>query len=166
MVRLRGLLRRFLSCFVVAVLMFLVCVASARVFAVDVADEARMKIEGAELRVVVCYEVVVQAESAGGNVSELAGVLNEAGVLLSQARAAFERGEFDLAVEFSSNCTARLVGFTEKGLALRDSAVRERDLDFWVNIFGSVVGTEAVVVAGWALWVFSRRKRRVDGSAV
>jgi hypothetical protein len=108
----------------------------------------------------------VLAEGAGGNVTELAGVLNEAGVLLSRARVAFENGEYDLVVEFSSNCTGMLVGFTDRAVTLRDSAARERSLDFMVNVVGSVAGTVAVIFAGWVLWVHLKRKYGKAGSAV
>jgi hypothetical protein len=137
-----------------------------RVSAVATADEAQAAVDGAEARVIACYGAVVQAEGAGGNVTELAGVLSEAGVLLSQARVAFENGEYDLAFEFSSNCTDRLAGFTDRAVTLRDSAAQERILDFMVNVVGSTVGAVAVVVAGWVLWVYLKRKYGQAGSAV
>ena len=159
-------MRGFLVCFVVLVLMLFVVDVPVRVFAVATADEARVAVDGAEARVIACYGAVVEAEGAGGNVTELAGVLNEAGVLLSWARVAFENGEYDLASEFSSNCTGMLAGFTDRAVTLRDSAAQERSLDFMVNIVGSTVGAVAVVVAGWVLWVYLKRKYGKAGSAV
>jgi hypothetical protein len=79
---------------------------------------------------------------------------------------AFENGEYDLAFEFSSNCTGMLAGFTDRAVTLRDSAARERSLDFMVNIVGSVAGTVAVIFAGWVLWVYLKRKYGKAGSAV
>jgi hypothetical protein len=146
--------------------MLSVAAVPVRVFAVATADEARAAVDGAEARVIACYGAVVLAEGAGGNVTELAGVLNEAGVLLSRARVAFENGEYDLAFEFSSNCTDRLAGFTDRAVTLRDSAARERSLDLMVNVDGSIVGAVAVVVAGWILWVYLKRKYGEAGSAV
>jgi hypothetical protein len=151
---------------VVLVLMLSVAAMPVRVFAVATADEAQAAIDGAEARVIACYGAVVEAEGAGGNVTELAGVLDEAGALLSQARVAFENGEFDVAVEFSSNCTGMLAGFTDRTVTLRDSAAQERSLDFMVNIVGSVAGTVAVIVAGGVLWVYLKRKYGQAGSAV
>jgi len=161
------LLRGFLLLTVVVlVLMLSVAAMPVRVFAVATADEARAAIDGAQAQIITCYGAVAEAEGAGGNVTELAGALNEAGGLLSQARVAFENGEYDLAAEFSSNCTGMLAGFTDRAVTLRDSAARERSLDLMVNVDGSIVGAAAVVVAGWILWVYLKRKYGQAGSAV
>lgn len=151
---------------VVLVLMLSVAAMPVRVFAVATADEAQAAVDGVQAQIITCYGAVVEAEGAGGNITELAGVLNEAGALLSWARVAFENGEYDLAVEFSSNCTGMLAGFTDRAVTLRDSAALERSLDFMVNIVGSVAGTVAVIFAGWVLWVYLKRKHRQAGSAV
>ena len=151
---------------VVLVLMLSVAAMPVRVFAVATVDEAWAAVDGAQAQIITCYGTVAQAESAGGNVTELARVLNEAGVLLSQARVAFESGEYDLTVELSSNCTGMLVEFTDRAVTLRDSAARELSLDFMVNIVGSVAGTVAVIFAGWVLWVYLKRKYGQAGSAV
>jgi hypothetical protein len=151
---------------VVLVLMLSVAAMPVRVFAVATADEAQAAIDGAQAQIITCYGAVAETERAGGNVTGLAGVLNEAGALLSWARVAVENGEFDVAVEFSSNCTGMLVGFTDRAVTLRDSAARERSLDFMVNIVGSVAGTVAVIFAGWVLWVYLKRKHGQAGSAV
>ena len=151
---------------VVLVLMLSVAAMPVRVFAVATADEARAAVDGVQAQIITCYGAVAEVEGAGGNVTGLAGVLNEAGALLSWARVAFENGEYDLAVEFSSNCTGMLVGFTDRAVALRDSAARERSLDFMVNVVGSVAGTVAVIFAGWVLWVYLKRKYGQAGSAV
>jgi len=161
------LLRGFLLLTVVVlVLMLSVAAMPVRVFAVATADEALAAIDGAQAQIITCYGAVAGVEGAGGNVTGLAGVLNEAGALLSQARVAFENGEYDLAVEFSSNCTGMLVGFTDRAVTLRDSAAHERSLDFMVNVVGSVAGTVAVIFAGWVLWVYLKRKYGQAGSAV
>lgn len=160
---LRGFLVR--SVVVLGLMLFVVDVP-VRVFAVATADEAQAAVDGAQAQIITCYGAVAEAEGAGGNVTELAGVLNEAGVLLSRARVAFENGEYDLAVEFSSNCTDRLAGFTDRAVTLRDSAVQERYADFMVNVVGSVAGTVAVIVAGWVLWFYLKRKYGQAGSAV
>jgi hypothetical protein len=59
-----------------------------------------------------------------------------------------------------------LVGFTDRAVTLRDSATRERYVDFMVNIVGSTVGAVAVVVAGWVLWIYLKRKYGKVGGAV
>jgi alkylated DNA nucleotide flippase Atl1 len=166
-VGLRGLLRGFLLLTVVVlVLMLSVAAMPVRVFAVATADEAQAAVDGVQAQIITCYGAVAEVEGAGGNVTGLAGVLNEAGALLSWARVAFENGEYDVAVEFSSNCTGMLVGFTDRAVTLRDSATHERYVDFMVNVVGSTVGAVAVVVAGWVLWIYLKRKYGKAGSAV
>ena len=161
------MLRRFLlRAVVVLLLMLSVAAMPVRVFAVATADEAQVAIDGVQAQIITCYGAVAGVEGAGGNVTGLAGVLNEAGALLSWARVAFENGEYDLAVEFSSNCTGMLVGFTDRAVTLRDSAARERYVDFMVNVVGSVAGTVAVMAVGWGLWIYLKRKYGKAGSAV
>lgn len=128
------------------------------VFAVASEVDAVSAVDVARVRLVGCYGVLVGAESAGGNVSVLAGVLDEAGGLLSGAEVALKRGDFDVAVELSSDCVSKLEGFNETAIALRDDASRQRYLDFMVNVVGSVVGTSVVVVGGWGAWVYLKRK--------
>lgn len=126
MAGLRYLLRKFLLCTVAVLVLMLPVAAPERVFSVATADEASAAIDVAQAVVTSCYQALVRAENAGGNVTELAGVLDGAGALLSRARVAFGRGEFDVAVEFSVNCRVELNGFTDRATALRDSAVQER----------------------------------------
>jgi hypothetical protein len=43
-----------------------------------------------------CYLAVATADKAGGNVTDLLSTLQYAGMLLSKANLAFERGDFEL----------------------------------------------------------------------
>jgi len=147
-------------------MVLLVFVSGVHVCAAVSADETRVAVESAEARVVVCYKAVADAENAGGNVTELAAVLNSAGDLLSQAKAAYYSGEFDVSFELASNCTALLDGFTDRATALRDNAAEERHLDFMVNVVGSAVGAVAVVIAGWVLWIHLKKRYWNAGSVV
>ena len=151
---------------VVLVLMLSVAAMPVRVFAVASVDEAQAAIDGAQARLVTCYEAAVQAENAGGNVTELASVLNGAGALLSQARVASENGEYDLAVNFASNCTDMLEGFAERADTLTVSAAQGGFFDFMVNVVGSTVGAVTVVIAGWILWISLKKRYEKVGSAV
>lgn len=159
-------MRKSLVCFLaVFVLVFFVVYASACVFAVATADEAQAAIDVAQARLVTCYEATVQAENAGGNVTELASVLNGASAFLSQARVASENGEYDLAVNFASNCTDILEGFAERADTLAISAAQGQFFDFMVNVIGSAVGAVAVVIAGWVLWINLKKGYEKVGSA-
>jgi hypothetical protein len=144
----------------------LVFVLGVHVCAAVNADEARVAIESAEARVVVCYKATADAENAGGNVTELAAVLNSAGDLLSQAKVAYDSGKFDVAFGLASNCTALLDGFTDRATALRDSAADGGRVDFLVNVVGSTFGAVAVVVVGWVLWIYLKKRYAKVGGVV
>jgi hypothetical protein len=112
-----------------------------------------------------CFGAVAEAEAAGANVSNLLVVLNEAGGLLDRGRLAFAYEDFDGAVRFADACEARLEDFVDSASVLRDQASYERFYDFMVNVLGSVVGTVLVVVGGFAVWTYVKRRYYSGGSA-
>jgi hypothetical protein len=153
------LLRGFLQLTVVVlVLMLSVAAMPVRVFAVATADEARAAVDGVQAQIITCYGAVAEAESAGANVTGLLVTLNEAGWLLSRAHLAYETGNFSLAVSFAEQSRARLDGFVGGAEVLKKSAAETGYWDFVVNVVGSSVGAVAVVVGGFVLWSFLKRK--------
>lgn len=147
--------RRWLVFLVVFVLVFAVPFC---VFAVGERDAAEAAIGDAEGVIGECYGAVVEAERVGANVTDLLATLNEAGWLLSRAHLAYETGNFSLAVSFANQSRLRLNGFIVEAEALRENAARAGYLDFMNNIVGSAVGAVAVVVGGFAVWSFLKRK--------
>jgi hypothetical protein len=123
-------------------------------------QEAESTIQSAEDAVLDCYEAVFEAEKAGANVSSLLQVLNEAGWLLSRARVAYNNGDFNLAYDYATNCTKMLDGLADKADSLKLEAEDARRMDFLVNYVGSSVGTVAIVVGGYAFWVFLKRREK------
>ena len=128
-------------------------------------SDAGLAVASAEARVVECYNFALDAERAGANVSELLRVLNEAGDLLSKAELAFGVGDYDGAAVYGAQCEGRLAGFEVQAQALRDSAAWQRQLDLMVNVVGSTVGAVAVLVGGWLVWRYLRKKHAVAGGA-
>jgi hypothetical protein len=129
-------------------------------------ETAALAITQAEGTMASAYKVVLEAEKAGANVTNLLSVLNEAGMLLSRAHLAYDMGDFDSAQDFAIWCKGNLTGFVGDADALKQSAVRERYWDFTVNVVGSAVGTVAVVVGGFVAWTFLKKKyARVGGDA-
>jgi len=124
------------------------------------ADEhdAGLAVASAESKVAECYNFALDAERAGANVSELLRVLDEAGDLLSKAELAYGVGDYDGAATYAAQCEGRLAGFEVQAQALRDSAAWQRQLDFMVNVVGSAAGTVAVLVGGWLVWRYLRKK--------
>jgi len=129
------------------------------VFGLDEAEvEAGEAIAEAEAAVLDCYKAVMDAERAGANVTELLGVLNEAGMLLSKSHLAYSIGDFGSARDFAVWCQGNLTGFVEEADDLRDVAMQEGYWDFMVNVVGSAVGAVGVVCSGFAVWFFFKKR--------
>jgi hypothetical protein len=122
--------------------------------------EAREAIEAAESEVLSGYNAVFEAEKAGANVSELLSVLNEAGWLLSKAKLAYNVTDFDSAVAYANECSSRLDGFLEQAENLKLDAEHAGYWDFMVNFVGSAVGAVCVVVGGFAIWTFLKKREQ------
>lgn len=157
-----GVLGLRFRCVVCCVLVLFVFVGgvSLRCFGVS-GEDASSAVLAAEGKVVACYGAVADAQKAGADVSGLLGVLNEAGWFLSRAKLAYGEGDFDSAVAYADNCSSRLDGFVEQAEGLRLDAERAGFWDFMVNFVGSAVGAVCVVVGGFAVWVFLKRREEI-----
>jgi hypothetical protein len=150
-------LRRFSFAFV------LFCVFSWFVFvplAFGVVDQkmALSKISEAEDALLSAYGAVLEAERAGGNISSLLVRLNEAGILLSKAKLAYNTGDFDSATGLAEESMLKLDGFVAEANELEWRAAYASYQDFLVNFVGSGVGALGVFVVGVIVWnVFNRR---------
>ena len=109
-------------------------------------------------QILSCFDVVKDAEAAGTNISELTGVLNKAGFSLSRAEFAYSIGDFTTAQEYAVQSQADLTNLLSDANVLLSSAVNRRHQDFLVNVVGSMVGTVAVLVGGWVLWGFLKKR--------
>ena len=126
--------------------------------------EAASAIAATRERVVLCYGVVSGADEAGANVSSLLSVLDEAGWLLSKAELAYGKGDYDSALGNATSGLGKLDGFETDARRLRDSALWQRNWDFWVNFVGSGVGAVAVLVGGFLAWRFIKKKYAKSGA--
>jgi hypothetical protein len=84
--------------------------------------------------------------------------LNDAGGLLSKAELALAKGEFDSASTLAHLSEERLVGFEDGAVSLGDAASGSRSLDFAFGVVGSSVGAVLVVVLGFLLWPFLKKR--------
>jgi hypothetical protein len=105
-----------------------------------------------------CYLAVAAADKAGGNVSGMLSVLQDAGMLLSKADLALEKGDFDSAYDLAVQSKASLDGFVAEANSVKDTAEHSGSVDFMINIVGSSAGTVAVVVGGFAVWFWLNRR--------
>lgn len=121
-------------------------------------SDAGSAIALAEQRIEACYSAAADAEKAGANVTSLFAILDEAGMNLSVARVAFQSGDFDSAYALAFQSNAALNGFEVQAGSLRDTAARQRYVDFAVNVVGSTVGTFAVIIIGLVIWFGLKRR--------
>lgn len=144
-------------CAVMCLCIFLVVPLTAYSFVATEAD-ASVAISEAEQRVNVCFLAVAEAQNIGANTSQLLSVLEDAGLLLSKADVAFEKGDFDSAYGFAVQSKSRLDGVDVEAGSLRDVARQRNSVDFMFNVVGSSVVTLAVVVVACLVWFLSKRK--------
>jgi hypothetical protein len=123
-------------------------------------EEAESAIQSAEGEVLNCYRAVFNAEKAGADISTLLQVLNEAGWLLSKARLAYNNSDFDSAYEYAANCSQKLDGRVGEANSLKLEAEKARQMDFLINYVGSSGGAMAIVVGGYAVWLFLKRREK------
>lgn len=138
---------------VMALLMLIVAFYISPVFCYS-QEDAESAIRSAEDDVLKCYKAIFDAEKAGADVTGLLEVLNEAGWFLSEAKLAYTNEDFDSAYEYAVNCSQKLEGIASQANSLRLEAERAGYMDFLVNYVVSAVGSLAVVVVGYAVWVF------------
>ena len=124
-------------------------------------NDAKTAVEAAESEVLSCYGAAFEAEKAGANVSVLLSTLDEACWSLSKAKLAYGEGNFDSAFSFANECQSRLNGFVDQAASLRSSAEQAGYLDFMVNFVGSGVSAICVVIGGYVLWIFLKRREEV-----
>jgi hypothetical protein len=140
----------------VIILLLFVAVVASPVWA-DQAD-ATTAISSAKDTILNCYSAAKEAEAAGANITVIVGTLNEAGSLLSQAELAYATNDFDAALNLAIQSQNTLNNFIEKANSLKETATQQQTQDFLINIVGSIIGTFAVIVAGFAAWRFLKKK--------
>ncbi len=125
----------------------------------SVEDDARSAIAVAKERIAVCYVAVAEADKAGANVSNLLSILDAAGMDVSRADLAFQNGNFTSAYDLAIQSQVALEGFETQANSIKEAAERSSSVDFWFNVVGSSAGTVAVVVGGFAVWLWLKKRR-------
>ncbi len=120
-------------------------------------DEAASALAGAERELILAYQTLLMAEEAGADVSDLLDQLNESAEFLTQARMAFQSGDFDDVVTLAA--LSRSIGVDVQGdsASLENSALSENIRRMMFALTTSMVGI--VVIALVSLWVWRILKR-------
>ena len=155
MVTMQSTKLRFLSATVLLFALF-----SMLMFPVSAAgnqEVAASSISEAELSMGQAYEAVLDAESADADVSGLLVRLNDAAELLSEARMAFDVGDFDEASGYAESMSDVGYEIVDEAELLEIEAAKARVHSSWGFLAISVLGVSVVVVASVLGYSFFKR---------
>jgi hypothetical protein len=145
------------------ILLFLfVTIAASPVWAEE--GTAAAAISSAKNTILNCYNAAKEAEAAGANITGLTAALNEAGSLLSQAELAYSTNDNDAALSLATQSQNALNNFIAEANSLKETATQQQNQDFLINVVGSIAGTFAVIIAGFAAWFYLKRKYATAGA--
>lgn len=117
---------------------------------------AAAAISEAENSLVFGFEDVLEAEYVGADISGLLERLDEAGVLLADAKMHYRNGNYSGAVYFAELVSGSLVGLEDEAVGLANSVAVERgQMISWI-VAGSVVGFCCVAFIGLWGWGYVR----------
>jgi hypothetical protein len=120
--------------------------------------DALTAITSAKNAIVNCYNAAQQAEAAGANITTLTDTLNQAGSLLSKAEFAYAMSDYDAALNLAIRSENSLGGYVAEASALQETAARQQNQDFLINVAGSIIGTFAIILSGFIAWRFLKKK--------
>jgi len=121
-------------------------------------EVAASRISEAEWWMAQAYEAVLDAESADADVSGLLVRLNDAAELLSEARMAFDGGDFDEAAGFAESMSEVGYEIVDEAELLEIEAAKARVHSSWGFLAISVLGVSVVVVASVLGYSFFKRR--------
>jgi membrane protein implicated in regulation of membrane protease activity len=154
---LRSFLRQFLAvALLVLAVLALLAFCAVRVPSVR-GDENSSSLGDADAALRQAFAIVLDAESAGANVSGLILRLNEAGIVLSKAEIALGNGNSSEAANEAGQCVGIADGVKNDAVALKASTLDEARTTFRTYLIFSVVSVAVFVVVLAVVW---RRFRR------
>ena len=139
------------------VLIIVVCLVQG-CFAADASD-ASDAIHEAEKDLNEAYVKVAAADAAGADVSNLSNELNNAGVYLSTANAAFDVGDYDGALSLATECSNSVKGISDEAENLESYAKGVHSNTIFSAFFVSMFGVVSVVVLAFIGWEFLKRRQ-------
>lgn len=125
-------------------------------------SEAKSAITITEEKIAQCYMAVKEAEKAGANVTLLLFKLNSAGELLSKAKIAHLQGDYKSAIDFSNESQNMLNGFAREAEEAKKKAEEAKRLDFMINYIGSGLGAPAIIICGFLLWTYLKKRENMN----
>jgi hypothetical protein len=120
-------------------------------------DDVSAAISVAQSNITSCFDAARAAEKAGANISRLTNTLNNAEILLSNARCSYSTGDYATAQSLAAESQSLLSNFITDANYLKIIATQNHNIDVLVNVDGSIVGTIAVLFGGFMVWRFIKR---------
>ena len=147
-------------CFVsmVVLLFALLSMLMILVSAAGIEEEATSAISEAERLLAKAYETVLDAESADADVSGLLVRLNDVAALLSEARMAFDVGDFEEAAGFAESTSEVGYEIVDEAELFEMEAANARVHNSWGVLVISVLGVSVVVVSSLVGYSFFKRR--------
>jgi hypothetical protein len=137
-------------------LAFSYCLCSGN-YAFAQTDSSALKLQAANSVVEKAFNSVLEAEKAGGNVTQLLVRLNNAGKLLADAQNTYNSGYKANVTSMVENALQIANEVNGDAVKLRNASLVESQNSFWLSLTFSTVGT---VVFGVSLLFIWRRFKR------
>jgi hypothetical protein len=147
---------RFISATVLLLVLFLMLMFS--VSAAGNQDVTASSISEAELSMAQAYEAVLDAERVDADVSGLLVQLNDAVELLSEARMAFDAGDFDEAAGYAESTSEVGYDVADEAELLEMEAANAQVHNSWGYLVISALGVSVVVIAYVVGYRFFKRR--------
>ncbi len=124
---------------------------------VAVSEEAAVAIERAEAVLISSYRVVLDAEGAGANVSELVIRLNGAGELLAEAQVSYRVEDFEEAVLLAELCSEVGENVLDEAARLKSLAAVQGIQRFRWTVTVTIFGVAVVACLSLSAWLIFKR---------
>ena len=119
--------------------------------------EAESMVANANDGIEEAYLAVVEAERAGGNVTELVSRLNDAIVLLETAERRLDSGEYDEAFTYAEEALEQSNVIKEEAQSLRSLAELRAEIEFRNRLVISIMISFYVILFGYVGWFYFKR---------
>lgn len=145
-------------------LILLLCIEALQlqgVYCAKGSDNVSVSIQDADNAVRGAFQVVLKDEQAGGNVSGVLTILNEAGSLLAQAEIAYRNGDSGDAANYANNAYAKAESAMTEASSLLSSSQANAAHTFLYSLVFSVSGALAFLAVLFIVWT-RFKKRHVE----
>ena len=150
----------WLKFLVVSVFLFILVPFSVPWVTATNGDAVPLEVAEAEEALVSAYDVVLEAEETGANVSGLLARLSMGGKYLAEAYDYVRLGDSENADRLAGLCVEAVDDLEGEAALMMEEAARLERADLLARVFSSAVGVVVVMVSGVLLWALFKRRYR------